>query len=344
MKQSLISVVKYVVSLAIAGGLFWYVYKDLDLSASLEKLREANYSWIILSLFLSVIGHLARAYRWNLLLEPLGYKLTTLRTFMAVMVGYLANLLVPRMGEITRCGVLKRTDDVPMTTSIGTVVAERVLDFLVLLFLVGFTFMIEFDRLNEFILGLFSEKAAQAGQNLFQLYLLGGGTAFLILVLFLLARTYKEHIRRNALFLKIKTFLRQMVGGLTSIRKINHKGAFWFCTFLIWFIYYLMSYVVFFALDSTAELGVLAGLTILIMGGLGMAAPVQGGIGTFHAMVSGALILYGIPEDDGVLFAFILHMSQTVAIVFVGSVSFLITLFIRQNKSTVTVKEDVDES
>lgn len=308
----------------------------------MEKLKDANYTWIFLSIALSVISHLARAYRWNLLLEPLGYKLKTFRTFLAVMVGYFANLLVPRMGEVTRCGVLKRMEDIPMTASIGTVVAERVLDFFVLMFLVLFTFIIEFNRLNQFLIGFFNQKAAQAGQNIFQLYILAGIAAFVVVALFLLARIYKEQIKRNPLYLKIRSFLREMVEGLTSIKRINNKGAFWSSTVVIWLMYFLMSYVVFFALDSTSGLGFLAGLSILIMGGLGMAAPVQGGIGTFHAMVSGVLILYGISEENGVLFAFILHISQTIAVVFMGGISFLITLFISRNKSNVTKAEYVN--
>lgn len=252
--------------------------------------------------------------------------------------GYLANLIVPRMGEITRCGVLKKTDEVPMTVSIGTVVAERIIDFFTLILLVIIGFIIEFEKLNEFLSGFFYERAALVGENLFSLYLLAGLGLALLLIMFLLIRIFRYKIQRQPLFLKMRSFLREMISGLTSIRRINQKGAFWFSTFVIWTMYFLMSYVVVFALDSTSSLGLGAGIALLIMGGLGMAAPVQGGIGTYHAMVTAALVLYGIGEADGQVFAFLLHTSQTLTVIFVGSISLIISIIIQ--KKSYPVKQE----
>src|SRR5690606_23635889 len=168
------AVLKYTISLTVAGGLFWYVYKDLDITTSIAMLKGANYSWVFLSVFLAVISHFIRAYRWNLILEPVTNKPTLSRTFVAVMVGYLANLVVPRMGEVSRCGVLKKTDGIPMAVSIGTVVAERVIDLISLLIIIFVGFMIEFDRLNEFLSGFVYGKAQSLGENLFILYILAG--------------------------------------------------------------------------------------------------------------------------------------------------------------------------
>src|SRR5690606_23161966 len=145
------SFLKYTISLAVAFGLFWYVYKDLDVTSSIAKLKGANYSWIVLSIALSIISHLTSAFRWNMLLKPAGHTPTLSRIFWAVMVGNLANLVVPSMGEVTRCGILQKTNDVPMTVSIGTVLAERVIDFFTLIVLVILGFIIELERLNEFL-------------------------------------------------------------------------------------------------------------------------------------------------------------------------------------------------
>ena len=326
------SFIKYILSFAVACGLFWYVYKDLNISASVAKLKHAQYSWIIFSIILSIISHLFRAYRWNLLLSPTGYRPKLLRTFQALMVGYLANLVVPRMGEVSRCGILKKTDDVPMTVSIGTVVAERIIDLLCLITLVILGFLVEFERLNEFLTGFFYEKASRVGESLFLLYILAGIGAVLLLAVFLFLKIFKERIKRNPFYIKMRAFIREMVLGLTSINRLEKKKAFWFSTFMIWILYYLMSYVVIFSLDATSSLGLGAGISLLIMGGLGMSAPVQGGIGTYHALVTAVLVLYGVKEADGQVFAFLLHTSQTLTVIFIGSVSLLISMVITKNK------------
>lgn len=321
---------KYTISLAVAGGLFWYVYKDLDMASSIAKLKGANYSWVFLSMFLAVISHLFRAYRWNLILEPAGSKPTLSRTFVAVMVGYLANLVVPRMGEVSRCGVLKKTEGIPMTVSIGTVVAERVIDLISLMLIIFIGFMIEFDRLNEFLSGFLYGKAQSLGENLLLLYILAGVACLGIVVLFLIARLFKEKIKKNSLFLKIRAFMREIIAGFMSIRRVKSPAIFWFCTTMIWFLYFLMSYVMMFALSATSALGVGAGIALLIMGGLGMSAPVQGGIGTYHALVTAVLVLYGIQEADGQVFAFLLHSSQTLLVIFLGSISLVLTLVVKK--------------
>lgn len=324
------SVLKYSISLTVAGGLFWYVYKDLDLASSVAKLKGANYTWVFLSMFLAIISHLFRAYRWNLLLEPMGSKPTLSRTFGAVMVGYLANLVVPRMGEVSRCGILKKTNSIPMTVSIGTVVAERVIDLLSLLLIVFIGFMIEFDRLNDFLSGFFYGKAQMIGENVFFLYILAGVVCIGVVVLFLIVRLFKDKIKKNTLFLKIRAFLREVIAGFTSIRRVKNPASFWFCTIMIWLLYFLMSYVMVFALSSTSSLGIGAGIALLIMGGLGMSAPVQGGIGTYHALVTAVLVLYGIQEADGQVFAFLLHTSQTLMVIVLGSISLILTLAIKK--------------
>src|SRR5690606_27736961 len=133
-----------------------------------------------------------------------------------------------------------------------------------------------------------------------------------------------------------RTFLREMVTGLTSISRIDQKAGFWFSTLLIWLMYFFMSYVVVFALEETSSLGIGAGIALLIMGGLGMAAPVQGGIGTYHALITAALILYGINESDGQVFAFILHTSQVLMIIVVGSISLVISMAITKSSAKKT--------
>ena len=144
MKRILISILKYTLSLAIAILLLWYVFKDIDWSKMQQDLQNADYKWVLASIVISLISHLLRSLRWNLILQPLGYSPKVSNTFVAVMVGYLANFVYPRLGEVTRCGILHRIEKIPFKTSIGTVIAERAFDLITLLFLIGVTLLFEF--------------------------------------------------------------------------------------------------------------------------------------------------------------------------------------------------------
>jgi uncharacterized membrane protein YbhN (UPF0104 family) len=151
------------------------------------------------------------------------------------------------------------------------------------------------------------------------------GLIALTAIVILLIRSQREKIRANSFYKKIRPFFWEMMNGLLSVRKVKNKTVFFLLTFLIWAMYYLMSYVVVFSMKETASLGPLAGLVILTAGGLGMTAPVQGGIGTYHALVSNALVLYGISYSDGVIFATLLHSSQFIFFVITGSIGLIIS-------------------
>jgi len=291
-----------------------------------NRFTQVNYSWVLLSVFLSLISHALRAYRWNILLAPVGYtSLSTYRTFKAVMIGYLTNLIAPRLGEITRCSVLKRTDGVNMSASIGTVVAERIFDFLGLLSLIVFALIIEFDRLSSFFTSFINDKfsgvqltPAKLGIILLFGFILAGG----LLILW----WFRERIKRKPFYYKLRSFIREMMNGFTSVLRLERRRGFWLSTVLIWLLYYIMAYVLFFSVESTSHLGLTAGLSILIMGGLGMSAPVQGGFGTYHILVGSILLTYGIAEKDGFFFATLVHTSQTISVMIFGGISLLLTL------------------
>jgi len=328
-----LDILKYSITLGIAGFLLWYVYRDLSFESLLEQFEHINYYWIILSIFMALVSHYLRAYRWNILLEPLGYKLKTSRTFIAVMVGYFANNLVPRLGEVTRCGILKKNDNVAMTSAFGSVVAERALDLLTLLIVATVTFFIEFDKLNQFIVENFQEKIPDS--SLIYKFVFIGAAVFILFggLTFMLYKMYREKLRRNALIMKIRHFIKELLDGFLSIRRINNQLGFWASTLGIWLLYYGMLIVVFFAFPPTANLSLLSGLTLLIMSGLGMSAPVQGGIGVFHILVSSMLVLYGISAEDGKIFALVAHTTQFMTIMLFGGISFIISVFMKSRPS-----------
>jgi uncharacterized protein (TIRG00374 family) len=326
LKAKIISTSKYLLGLVIAVALLYYVFRGWDFFDLVDRFKQVNYYWVLLSIFLSIISHLLRAYRWNILLEPMGYKsLSVYRTFKAVMIGYITNLAAPRLGEITRCGVLKRTDNVNMSASFGTVVAERIFDFLGLLSLIFLGLVLEYDRLNSFFSDFINEKFDGINMT-------SGKLTVIVLFGFILVGGlislwwFRERVKRKPFYYKLRSFIREMIEGFTSVLRLEKRRGFWLSTLFIWVLYYVMAFVMFYSYDSTSHLGLAAGLSILIMGGLGMSAPVQGGFGTYHLLVGAVLLTYGIPEKDGYFFATLIHTSQTVAVMVFGGLSLLLTL------------------
>jgi uncharacterized protein (TIRG00374 family) len=306
--------------------LLYYVFRVWVLGVVLILFKKVNYSWVLLSVFLSIVSHVLRAYRWNLLLEPVGYNsLSTYRTFKAVMIGYITNLVAPRLGEITRCGVLKRTDGVNMSASIGTVVAERIFDLLGLFSLIILALTLEFDRLSNFFVSFINDKLGGVNMT-------SGKLSLILVIGFILAIGlftlwwFRERIKRNPFYYKLRSFVREMIIGFTSVLRLKKRRGFWLSTVFIWVLYYVMAYVLFFSVESTSHLGLTAGLSVLIMGGLGMSAPVQGGFGTYHIFVGSILLTYGIAEKDGFFFATLVHTSQTLSVMIFGGISLLLTL------------------
>lgn len=308
----------------------YYVFKDWDLNDLLQRFSTVSYKWVFLSVFLSIISHILRAYRWNLLLQPLGYPhLTTFRTFLAVMIGYFVNLLAPRAGEITRCGIMKKNDSVNMSESLGSVVAERIVDLLGLVFIIVLGLALQFEQLSGFMMDFLNEKAntLHISERMLNFLLVFG----VVIVLTLAVVWYfRARIKRMPVYFKLRSFMVELTNGFTSILKLKSRRRFWLATILIWVFYYAMAYVVVFALPSTMHLGFLAGLSILIMGGLGMSAPVQGGFGTYHILVGSVLVLYGVAQKDGYFFATLIHASQTLSILVFGGLSFIISLQLKK--------------
>ena len=335
--KKILSIAKYLVLTSIAFGLLWIALKNYSLTELLDDLLKVDYTWVFVSVFVSLLSHWFRAYRWNLLLKPLGYSnLSTTRTFMALMSGYLVNLAVPRMGEITRCGMLKKMDDIPMSNTVGTVLTERVFDLIMLVSLLLLTLSLEFTLLKDFIYNFLNENIAKFGQTIDALYTLslwlGGAFTVSIGIIVLFRRKIKKSLNKYTLFQKVSAFLKQLVEGLMSFRKLENIPGFFFSTFMIWFCYFVMSYVVFWSIPGLESLSWIAGLAVTVFGGIAMTAPVQGGIGTYHLIVPAVLLAYGINSKDGLLYATVVHSSQTLSLLTVGGISMIGSILISKKK------------
>ena len=339
MQSILKNATKYVLMLGLGGFLFWYVIKDIDAVKVKSDFLKADYFWIGISILISLVAFWSRAVRWNLLLEPLHIKPRVYKTILALMSGYFANMFLPRAGEVARCLMLNKMSKAPFNATFGSVVAERVFDLLALVLLLGAAFFLEFDRISGFLSEIIIEKFTHLFSSLENMYLFLLIMGIFAIGAFAMLWFLRHQIKKITLFQKSYMFAGGVWEGVISIRKLEKKWLFLFHTILIWTCYYFMTYVVFFAFAPTAHLGPLAGLVILVLGSIGMSAPVQGGIGAFHYLVASALLIYGVNQEDGVSYALILHSSQTLTVIILGGISFAIALLIGKNTEHTEQKD-----
>jgi uncharacterized protein (TIRG00374 family) len=315
---------RYAISLLAAIAIFAWLYRRQDFGEMFQDIAQADFRWVLLSMGISLLGHWSRGLRWSLMLRALGYRTGWFWPFGAVMVAYLANLVLPRMGEISRCAVLQRTHQVPFNVAFGAVITERVIDLLMLLLFTGLIVLLEFNKLGALLAELLGQPT-ESGIAWWSLLLAG----MVLLGLLMLFFIFRERVRQMALYRKVLDFLIGLKAGLLSIRKLEAKQRWAFVghTLFIWVIYYYTTYVLFFAMPSTASLDFHAGLALLAMSGLSIAVPVQGGIGVYHFLVSRTLMVYGIAEAAAMPFAFMAHSSQVIAVLSAGGLSLLVLLF-----------------
>lgn len=338
MKKIIIRILKFLAFFTLGAFIFWLIYKDQDIERIKSVLKnDVNYFWIVISLVIGLFSHISRTMRWGLMIKPIGHKPRFINTFLAVMIGYLMNLAFPRMGEISRCGVLARYEKISFTKLFGTVVAERAVDMISLLILLAIVIFSQFGQMLDFLHR--NPEIETQIQSVFTSPILIIGFVALIIAAYVFRRTLKHTV----FYRKLKEVILKFKEGFISIKSIDKKGWFVFHSIAIWTLYYLMLYVVFFAFDFTANLGAIVGLTTFVLASFGMVAPVQGGIGAWHFMAIEALAIYGVAKSNGMIFAFVAHASMTGMILVVGIISVLILPFINQRKD-ITVEETIKTS
>jgi glycosyltransferase 2 family protein len=330
LKNVVLKIIKFLFFLAIGGFIFWLIYKDQDIERIKQVLKnDVNYFWIVVSLLIGLFSHISRTIRWGLMIKPISHKPRLINTFLSVMVGYLMNMAIPRMGEISRCGVLARHEKISFTKLLGTVVAERAVDMVSLLVLLLIVVVSQFTQMLRF-LGENPEIEAKVIALFTSPFLI-----IALAVIFIAAFVFRKAMKNTLVWKKTTGVLLNLKEGFVSIKSIDKKGWFIFHSIAIWVLYYLMLYSVFFAFDFTANLGPVAALTTFVLASFGMVAPVQGGIGAWHFMAIESLALYGVANENAVIFAFVAHASMTVMIIILGIISLLILPFINRRNLTV---------
>lgn len=294
-----------------------------------QDFRNAKVQWIIAILLCFMVSNLARAQRWLMLLKALGVKANFFNAFFTIMLGYFANLGLPRMGEVIRAGVFARYEKIPTEKVLGTVVVDRGVDVLSLLFAILLAFLLQFGVIYQFIQENINDSPFLS-QNF--LFIVIAGILLLLVTWF-----FRQSILNWKVMQRFRHVFSGFAEGIRSVKTLKKKGWFVFHTAVIWLMYYLMTYLCFFAFEPTSGLSPLAGLIVFVFGGLGIVFPSPGGMGTYHAMIIAALAIYDIPGDEGFSFANILYFSvQLFCNISFGLLALILLPIINKNRKQPT--------
>lgn len=326
MRKGILQTLKFTAFLAVGIILLWLAFRNVNFGRLAADLKEADYSWLLLSILFGLFAFLSRARRWVLLINPLGYNPSFRNAFYSLMTGYLANLALPRIGEITRCMALGKKEKIPVDQLIGTVVVERTIDFISLLLIMIVLIFTSGDQIGQFlkesILVPIQQKVFAVFGVTWVLWII---LFSLLIILLILMVRYKKNLRKIRFFSKMFDLAHGIINGLKTITNLRRKWEFIFHTVFIWVNYTLMTWVVVFSIQSTSHLTLGDSIFLLVIGGLAMSAPVQSGLGAFHYIISrGLLIVKGIPLEDGLVYALLTHESQLILVAIIGTISFFI--------------------
>ena len=286
----------------------WYSLSKVSIDELLEYAKNADYTWIVLGMFLGFLSHLSRAYRWRYQLEPMGYHIKFGNSIMAVFATYLINYTIPRAGEVARASILTNYEDVPFEKAFGTIVAERIADLIVMFGIISITLFLQFD----FIYGFLIEKF-----DPLKILIVLVAVVIMMLLFFRFIKKSKSKIA-----LKIRTFVNGLIEGALSIFKMKKKWAYIFHTLFIWGMYLLMFYITSFSIAELEGISVGAVLIGFISASFSIAAT-NGGIGSYPLAIYAAFSIFGIPEDPSIAFGWILWASQTLMIIICGGLSLI---------------------
>lgn len=313
----------YIIFLALGVALLWFSFRNIDLSQLWRDIKTAKYSWMLLSLACLAISLFFRALRWNIQIEAMGYKTRASSTYGAVLIAYLANCIFPRLGEVVRCSVLKRKENIPFDKSLGSVVSERIIDLTVLFGLAFLVIIFQWKLLGSLITSWLLPLIDKLVNNvLMGLVVIAAVVVFIVFLV--------KIIRKNK---KLASIWHGFVDGIKSVVTMRQKWRFVLYTLGVWGFYVIMTWLPFYMLPETSHLGLVEAITLLGIATLGVVAPVPGGIGTYHfiaiTLLSG---FYGISEQAAGSFAAINHGSQMIFYLITGVLAYVVMFFFDKRK------------
>jgi len=336
LKKRLITVLEYLFFLGLGFGLLWLSFRKLDYGEIRQDIIEADYYWLLISLFFAIAAHIIRALRWNMLINAMGYKTRLSTTFFAVMIGYLANTAVPRMGEFMRCGVLSKKEKIPFNSLFGTVISERLIDLIMLFVIIFLVVVFQIDLVGSFVGDIFEPILQAIFTNFTSLIIFVGGVFLLVGISIWFIWQSRRWIKRFRFYNKVRGFVDGLMDGIKTVLKLKQKWLFIIYTILIWLFYAIMVFMPVYMLQETSHLIFVDGLTILAIGSLGIVAPVPGGIGAYHFIVKSILVeLYAVEANAAGSFAAITHAGQTILNLVLGALSYFYMMVVNKKQKPI---------
>lgn len=312
-KSSLLNnLIKVVLPLGLGIAIIYYLISKIDPSQLWVILKDANWGILLFSLFFGLLGNTIRGYRWALFITPLGYSPKISNLNYAIYGGYAVNFALPRAGEIWRCGVIAKEDNIPFSKLFGTMILDRIFDTITvaIISLVAFLFNMQFflTQLEQ------NQTTFNTISSIFKSPLLYLAIGAAIATIYMIFRFFKE----NVIVRKIKGFLSSIASDLKAIWKMNTKGRVFLYTIGIWGSYFCYFYITFFAFDFTADLGITAGLIAFALSSISMGVPSNGGLGPWQIAVIASLSLYGVDKLHATAFATGVFAVQSIWVIICG--------------------------
>lgn len=306
-------IVNILIPLILGGGILYWMYRGENLNHIWYLMRyEMDWTWMILSLPFGILAQAFRGWRWRQTLEPTGEEVRNSVAVSAVFMSYASSLVIPRIGEFTRCAILKRWDGVSFSKALGTVVTERAVDSLVVMGVTGSTLLFQMS-----VFGTFFERTGTSFDSILQKFSTMGymvtalcGFAALVLLVVLL--------KRLSIYNKVKATISGILEGVLSLKKVKNLPLFIFFTIGIWLSYFLHYYLTFFCFDFTSDLGLACGLVSFVVGSIAVIVPTPNGAGPWHFAVKTMLILYGVQDENALAFVLVVHTIQTFLVIIIG--------------------------
>ncbi len=330
MKFSAKTIIQFILSAGVGAALIIYFFSsdNFNVQDNINTISKAKPFWVAVCAVLTFAGYYFRALRWRLMLHPFNPTLTRTNTFWALMAGYFANLFVPRLGEVTRCFYIKKTDGIPVDNSFGTVITERIADVFALLTFILIAVIVEPKIALQPVTTVINLYVGWLQENAFVLYLTIAGLLITIIALILLLKN--KTVRKKGGD-KIVNILKEIKKGIISVKTMRHKEWFIIHTFVMWLAYLLLFYCCFFCLEQTGHLGIKAAFVLVAISGIGLIIPVPAAIGAFYFALK-SLELYDVNAPDNQSYTLIIHSVQLSFMLVTGGISFLLFSFIGKKK------------
>jgi uncharacterized membrane protein YbhN (UPF0104 family) len=292
--------------------LFW-VYRDFDFSRAADVfLHQMSWWWMFLTLIFGILSHVFRGVRWKQTLEPMGYVPKTNNCINAIFISYAANLVLPRVGEVSRCGILTKYDGIPFAKSLGTVVAERMVDTFMVVFITGITIVLQ--------LGVFRRFFLRTGTNIDAIGDMFSSMTFWIVIMCIVGIGILLYylLRSLTFFQKVKGLALNVWEGVRTLKHVRNMPLFILYTLLIWLCYFLQFYLAFFSFGFTSNLSFLAGMVMFAAGSIAVVVPTPNGAGPWHFAIITMMCIYGVDVMNAGIFALLVHSIQTLLVVILG--------------------------